>query len=88
MLSVKSLAVRLDGHALVEDFSLELKAGQVHAVVGESGSGKTLSALAVLGLLPEGAKARGSARRGGVELLTAAAPLRRRGDLRWCCRSR
>jgi len=78
-LSVKSLGVLLGGHALVDDFSLELKAGEVHAVVGESGSGKTLSALAVLGLLPEGAEARGSAQRGGVELLTAQGPLRRAG---------
>ncbi len=78
-LSVKGLGVVLDGHALVDSFSLELQAGRVHAVVGESGSGKTLSALAVLGLLPEGATTRGSATRGGVELLSAAAPLRRKG---------
>lgn len=78
-LSVKRLGVVLDGHALVDDFSIELQAGRVHAVVGESGSGKTLSALAVLGLGPEGATVRGSAVRGGVELLTAAAPLRRAG---------
>ncbi len=78
-LSVKGLGVVLEGHALVEDFSLELQEGRVHAVVGESGSGKTLSALAVLGLLPEGATTRGSASRGGLELLTAAVPLRRKG---------
>ncbi|MDP1829736.1 MAG: ABC transporter ATP-binding protein [Archangium sp.] len=69
----------LEGHALVDDFSIQLEAGRVHAVVGESGSGKTLSALAVLGLLPEGAAVRGSAMRGGVELLTAPAALRRAG---------
>ncbi len=78
-LSVKGLGVVLDGHALVEDFSIELEPGRVHAVVGESGSGKTLSALAVLGLLPDGATTRGSAVRGGVELLAAAAPVRRAG---------
>ena len=69
----------LDGHALVDDFSLQLQAGRVHAVVGESGSGKTLSALAVLGLLPEGATTRGSAMRGTLELLTAPAKTRRAG---------
>ena len=78
-LSVKGLGVVLDGHALVDDFSLELAAGRVHAVVGESGSGKTLSALAVLGLLPDGATTRGSALRDSVELLTAAPKLRRAG---------
>lgn len=78
-LVVNGLSVLLDGMPLVEEFSISLEAGRVHAVVGESGSGKTLSALAVLGLLPEGAQTRGSAQRGGVELLTAPAPLRRAG---------
>ena len=76
---MKGLGVLLDGHALVDDFSLELVPGKVHAVVGESGSGKTLSALAVLGLLPEGATTRGSALREGVELLTADPRTRRAG---------
>ena len=79
MLQLSSVGVVLGGHALVEDFSLELSPGRVHAVVGESGSGKTLSALAVLGLLPEGAAVRGSATRAGVELLTAATAERRKG---------
>ncbi len=39
--------------SLIEDVSLELKANQVTALVGESGSGKSLSALALMGLLPE-----------------------------------
>ena len=78
-LSVKGLRVMLDGQTLVDDFSLELKPGSVHAVVGESGSGKTLSALAVLGLLPEGATTGGSALREGVELLTADPQTRRAG---------
>ena len=78
-LSVKGLGVVLEGHALVDDFSLELRPGRVHAVVGESGSGKTLSALAVLGLLPEGATTRGSAVHDDVELLTADPRSRRTG---------
>lgn len=77
-LSVEGLGVVLDGQALVEEFSLELQPGRVHAVVGESGSGKTLSALAVLGLLPEGAMTRGSVVFEGVALLTAAGPVRRK----------
>ncbi|HEY1086046.1 MAG TPA: ABC transporter ATP-binding protein, partial [Archangium sp.] len=78
-LAVDRLRVELGGRALVEDVSLELKPGRVHAVVGESGSGKTLSALAVLGLLPEGAVASGSARFEGKELLTASSRERRAG---------
>ena len=46
--------VREDGSPLVEDVSLRVPSGQVTALVGESGSGKTLTALAVMGLLPGG----------------------------------
>lgn len=36
----------------VEDMSYEVRRGEVVAIVGESGSGKSVSALAILGLLP------------------------------------
>ncbi len=42
------------GAPLVEDLSVRIEPGSMTALVGESGSGKTLSALAVLGLLPPG----------------------------------
>ncbi|MBF6238034.1 ABC transporter ATP-binding protein [Nocardia otitidiscaviarum] len=43
--------------------------GEVLAIVGESGSGKSVSSLAVMGLLPEQARVRGSVRLRGRELL-------------------
>ena len=56
LLKVEHLAVDLvrDGqcYGLVRDVSLEVPAGGTLAVVGESGSGKSLTALAVMGLLP------------------------------------
>lgn len=42
---------------VVEDVSLTLRRGHVHAVVGESGSGKTMLARSLVGLLPRGISA-------------------------------
>lgn len=55
--------------AAVRSIGFTLERGQVLGLVGESGSGKSLTALALLGLLPEGAQARGSVRLNGQELL-------------------
>jgi oligopeptide/dipeptide ABC transporter ATP-binding protein len=52
----------------VNDVSFTLADGESLGIVGESGSGKTMLALAVMGLLPPGARAKGEAwlmRRGG-----------------------
>lgn len=43
----------------IEDLSLSLKHNQTIAIIGESGSGKSITALAVLGLLPPNAKISG-----------------------------
>jgi peptide/nickel transport system ATP-binding protein len=53
----------------VNDVHLEVAEGEVVALVGESGSGKSMTARAVLGLLPEGATTSGSIRLRGEELL-------------------
>jgi len=50
-----------DGGELVSDVSFLIESGGVTALVGESGSGKTLTALAVLGLLPAGLRQRSGA---------------------------
>ncbi|WP_409183997.1 ABC transporter ATP-binding protein [Amycolatopsis sp. VS8301801F10] len=56
---------------LVRGISFELGAGERVGLIGESGSGKSLTALSVLGLLPEGLSATGSVRLDGRELLGA-----------------
>jgi peptide/nickel transport system ATP-binding protein len=70
-LAVGSLGITLDGNVILADVHLEIAAGEVMGLVGESGSGKSMTALALLGLLPPGARASGSARLDGVELLGA-----------------
>jgi peptide/nickel transport system ATP-binding protein len=53
----------------VRGLSFSLAAGEVLGIVGESGSGKSVSALAVMGLLPGSARVSGSVRFRGRELL-------------------
>ncbi|WP_275292538.1 ABC transporter ATP-binding protein [Amycolatopsis sp. La24] len=57
---------------LVRGISFELGAGERVGLIGESGSGKSLTALSVLGLLPEGLSATGSVRLDDRELLGAS----------------
>ncbi|WIB27141.1 ABC transporter ATP-binding protein [Curtobacterium sp. MCSS17_015] len=60
-----------DGTPLVDGVSFSVDVGDRLGIVGESGSGKSLTALAVMGLLPTGLTASGSVRVGGVEVLDA-----------------
>ncbi|WP_158849600.1 ABC transporter ATP-binding protein [Saccharothrix deserti] len=57
---------------LVRDVSFEVAAGEMLAVVGESGAGKSITARAVLGLLPAGMRVSGSVRFDGEELVGAS----------------
>lgn len=54
ILRVENLHVALrDGTEIVRNVSFSLRAGEVFALVGESGSGKSITALALMRLLPE-----------------------------------
>ncbi|MCT4702466.1 microcin C ABC transporter ATP-binding protein YejF [Enterobacteriaceae bacterium H20N1] len=56
LLSINNLSIAFRqgeiAHQVVNDFSLQIEAGETLALVGESGSGKSVTALSVLRLLP------------------------------------
>ncbi|MEV7000703.1 dipeptide/oligopeptide/nickel ABC transporter permease/ATP-binding protein [Streptomyces sp. NPDC093982] len=66
VLAVEHLAIgfdgRHDGVDIVDGISFEVQPGEVLGLVGESGCGKSLTALAVMGLEPKGARVRGHVR--------------------------
>ena len=72
LLEVSGLAIDLPSPAgarrVVHDVSFSLDAGDSLGVVGESGSGKTMTALALMGLLPDGARVSGAMRFEGQDL--------------------
>jgi len=78
LLSVRGLAVKVPSMAnissdpadAVHGLDFDIAPGERVGLVGESGSGKTLTALALLRLLPPPAQLRGSIRFDGTELLS------------------
>ncbi|HEX4361451.1 MAG TPA: ABC transporter ATP-binding protein [Pseudonocardia sp.] len=80
ILRISGLTVSIGAAQLLRGVDLELAAGRIQGLAGESGSGKTMTGLAVLGLLPAGARAGGSISYAGRELLTL--PPRQRNALR------
>jgi peptide/nickel transport system ATP-binding protein len=69
LLVVADLHVHFGDAHVVRGTGFDVQEGEVLAVVGESGSGKSVTALAVMGLLPRAGRAEGSVRLRGRELL-------------------
>lgn len=86
LLEVKDLRVHLQTPAgpadAVRGISFSLQRGETLGLVGESGCGKSMTAMALMGLLPERARTSGSIRLDGTELCGAKDALLRtiRGD--------
>lgn len=84
LLSVRDLSVDIHGAGgaeparVVHEVSFTLDAGRTLGIVGESGSGKSMTATAIMGILPDTARASGSVEYRGTDLLTLSPRQRRR----------
>ena len=82
LLEIEGLSLRIGGTPILKGVDMTIEAGEVRAVVGESGSGKSLTAMTVMKLLPQAARATGRVTFDGIDILAApeAAMCRLRGD--------
>ena len=53
LLEIKNLDLFIGKYQVLHDINLNLKYGELHALVGESGCGKSMTAMAVLRLIPK-----------------------------------
>ena len=69
LLTVSKLTLSIGETPILKGIDLAVGEGEILGVIGESGSGKSMTALAIMHLLPEGAKAGGSITLNGTELV-------------------
>jgi peptide/nickel transport system ATP-binding protein len=69
LLEIKDLSLSIAGFPILRDIDLSVDACEVLGVIGESGSGKSMTALAIMQLLPIGSVTGGSVKLNGREVL-------------------
>ena len=74
LLSLKNLSVQIGGTPVLQGIDLDMAQGQITAITGESGSGKSMTALAIMGLLPQGAKQQGQILLDGTDIVQTPEP--------------
>lgn len=72
LLDIKDLRLTIGGVPVLNGIDLAIEPGEIRALVGESGSGKSMTALSVMKLLPNGARAGGQIRFNGTDILAAS----------------
>jgi peptide/nickel transport system ATP-binding protein len=68
LLEIDDLSVGIGAMRIIKNLSLEVRAGEILGLAGASGSGKSMTALAVMQLLPQTATATGTVRLCGEAL--------------------
>jgi peptide/nickel transport system ATP-binding protein len=74
--AVANLRVAIEGQVVMDGLDVTVAPGERVALLGASGSGKSMTARAILGRLPPGARATGSVRISGHEVLGTPAARR------------
>ncbi|MDF1855357.1 ABC transporter ATP-binding protein [Pseudooceanicola sp.] len=74
LLAISNLDLEIHGTPILRDVSLSVDPGQIVGIIGESGSGKSMTAFAVLQLLPNGAACRGRVALSGHDMLALSEP--------------
>ncbi|GGH28392.1 peptide/nickel transport system ATP-binding protein [Cribrihabitans marinus] len=69
LLEISGLSLSIHAQPVLHGIDLSIAPGEIVAVTGESGSGKSMTALAVMQLLPGGARCDGAIRLDGTEIL-------------------
>ncbi len=71
LLEIENLTLSIGNTPILRNIDLTLGAGEVMGLVGESGSGKSMTALTIMQLLPQAARAQGKVRFDGIDILAA-----------------
>ena len=72
LLEIGGLSVTIGDTPILKDVDLTIDPGEVMGLVGESGSGKSMTALTVMRLLPNAARAAGNVIFNGLDILAAS----------------
>ena len=68
LLKIENLSVSINSQRILDNISLDVEKGEITAITGESGSGKSMTAFAVMQLLPNGSFQSGKILLSGLNL--------------------